>query len=243
MFSNHDFRVRADEPEIMDDCSIGGAMLTITLAQIRWINRLFGASRLTIEGVARLWRWAGSPNTLSLLDVGAGSGDQSRMLLRWAEQHHVDMTITLMDIHPETCAVAVAYHRGEPRIRVEQGDVLTLAPGRADIVTASLFLHHFSSEQVPEVLRVMLGASRLGIVINDLHRHVIPWAFIWLATRLLTRNPMIQFDAPLSVRRGFRAEDFRRLQQYPDFQWLRYAWRPLFRYLVIVPQTARLREE
>jgi hypothetical protein len=54
-------------------------------------------------------------------------------------------------------------------------------------------------------------------------------------TRLFSRNRLIRHDAPLSVQRGFRPADFERLRDLPDLRGLRYRWRPLFRYLVIVP--------
>ncbi len=234
---NHiDLTRRSEEPELMDDFSISGPLLTDTLHQLRWINRLLGAGWPTVEGVERLWRWAGQPARLSLLDIGAGSGDGSRLLLWWAAWRRVDLHITLIDIHPQTCAAAAAYHRNQPRVHVQQGDVFALAPGSGDIVTASLFMHHFPAAQLPDVVRAMRRAARIGVVINDLHRHTVAWASIWFLTRLFRCSRMIQYDAPLSVRRGFRSADFEQLRALPDLAMLRYAWRPLFRYLVIVPR-------
>jgi hypothetical protein len=114
-------------------------------------------------------------------------------------------------------------------------DLLQLALQPVDVITAALFTHHFSQGQLPDVYRAMAGAARRGVVVNDLHRHALAWAFIWLATRLLSRNRMIRHDAPLSVRRGFRAADLQRLRAEPGLGGLRFMWRPLFRYLILVP--------
>ncbi|MBE7553325.1 MAG: methyltransferase domain-containing protein [Anaerolineales bacterium] len=223
----------------MDDRSIGGAELVETLAELRLINRLLGAAWPTLEGVHRLWREAGQPAHLSILDVGAGSGDVNRRLLSWATRRNIQLQVTLMDIHPDTCRVAQTYYRGEPRIQVRQGDIFQLAPHQADIVTASLFLHHFPAAQLPAVLQLLLQAARLGVVINDLHRHWLAWAFIWAATRLFSGNRLIRHDAPLSVRRGFHPTDFDRLRERPELACLTYDWRPLFRYLVIIPKISQ----
>jgi 2-polyprenyl-3-methyl-5-hydroxy-6-metoxy-1,4-benzoquinol methylase len=236
VWSLPDLATRSEAPELMDDLSIGGSELAETLAQLRWINRLLGAAWPTVEGVARLWLEAGRPAQLSILDVGAGSGDVNRLLLRWAAWCKVQINMTLMDIHPDTCAVAQAYYRGESRVRVVQGNVFQLTPSQADIVTASLFLHHFPAAELAAVLKAMLEAARLGVIINDLHRHPLAWAFIWAATRLLSRNRLIRHDAPLSVWRGFRPAYFERLKKTPGLAGLRYAWRPFFRYLVIIPK-------
>jgi phospholipid N-methyltransferase len=224
--------VRSEAPELMDDLSIGGHELAETLAQLRRINRLLGAAWPTVEGVAQLWAGVGRPAQLSILDVGAGSGDVNRPLLSWATRRKIKMRITLMDIHPDTCAVAKKYYQDEPRVRVVQGNVFQLSKYQVDIVTASLFLHHFPAAQLPAVLGSMLRAARLGVVINDLHRHLLAWAFIGA----VSRNRLIRHDAPLSVWRGFRAADFDQLKQLPDLASLSYTWRPLFRYLVIIPK-------
>ncbi len=231
-----DLRIRVEDAdaEIMDDLSVGGAELAGALYELRWINRLLGSFWPTLEGVQRLWRQAGCPNRLTVLDVGAGSGDVNRALLRWADRRAIDLQITLIDIHPETCEAAADYYHDEPRVQVEQGDVLHLDAGRADIVTASLFVHHFPTAQLPEVFLSMRRAARIGVVVNDLHRHPVAWGFIRLATRLLSRNRMIRHDGPMSVRRGFQGHELAQLRQTPGLTHLWYAWRPLFRFLVIV---------
>jgi len=220
--------------ELMDDRSIVGAELSEALRQLRVINAALLGDVPTLEGVVRLWLAAGRPSKLTLLDVGAGSGDQNRALLRWARLVGVELAIILVDIHPQTCAAAAAYWRGQPQVRVVCADLLRLGLHQADIVTASLFTHHFADGELPAVLGALLAAARLGVVVNDLHRHQLAFAAISLATRLLSRNRMIRNDAPLSVRRGFRAADFERLRRISTFAHLSYRWRPFFRWLVLI---------
>ncbi|NTW97593.1 MAG: stilbene synthase, partial [Oscillochloris sp.] len=111
----------------MDDLTIGGAELREALRQLQVINAALGAARPTLEGVAHFWRTAGKPTALTVLDVGAGSGDLSRALLDWADRHGVCMQLVLADINPETCAAAADAHRGEPRVAVVCSDLLQLA--------------------------------------------------------------------------------------------------------------------
>jgi len=233
-----DLRQRSADRERMDDRSIGGAELADALQQLRVINLVLGSAWPTLEGVRRCWRAAGRPDCLSILDIGAGSGDLNRMLLAWGRMSGVQVRITLIDIHPETCATAAAYYRDEPHVRVVCSDVLHLGVRAADIVTAALFTHHFPASELPEIMRQLAGVARLGVVVNDLQRHGLAWLAIWLATRLLSRNRMIRNDAPLSVRRGFRAADLDHLRAAPGLGQLTYTWRPFFRYLIMLPGSA-----
>jgi 2-polyprenyl-3-methyl-5-hydroxy-6-metoxy-1,4-benzoquinol methylase len=235
LWASPDLSKRIEQLELMDDPTIVGCELRDALSQLRWINQVLGAAWPTLEGVHTLWRQAGKPTKLSLIDVGAGTGDQNRLLLRWAARHACDLTITLVDIHPETCGHAQAYFGNEPRITVRVADLFDLAPTSADIVTASLVLHHIPTERLPEALRALRRAARLGVVINDLHRHQIAYWVIRWATRILSRNRMIRHDAPLSIRRGFVPAELKALQQERDLTQLRFYWRPLFRYLMLLP--------
>lgn len=230
-----DLTTRSESLERMDDRSLGGAELVEALRQLRWINGLLLGFLPSLEGVATLWRQAGRPPRLTLLDVGAGSGDANRMLLWWARLRGIDLHIVLVDIHPDTCRAAAAYYAQQPRVTVVQGDIFCLPFAHCDIVTAALVMHHFPAAQVQPALEEMLAVGRLGVVVNDLHRNAFAWLFIAAATRLLSRNQMIRSDAPLSVQRGFRRSDLQRLREQPALAALRFGWRPFFRYLVIVP--------
>jgi 2-polyprenyl-3-methyl-5-hydroxy-6-metoxy-1,4-benzoquinol methylase len=232
-----DLRARATGLERMDDLAIGGAELEGALQELRAINRLLGAAWPTLVAVRRLWREAGRPKRLSLLDVGAASGDPNRLLLRWADRAGLDLQITLLELNPETCAHARAFWADEPRVRIEQGDLFALPPNRADLVTAAMLLHHLPTPDLGPALRRLRRAARIGVVVNDLHRHPLAWHVIRWATALLSQNPMIRHDAPLSVARGFVAADLRALQAEADLGALRFYWAPLFRWLLILPGT------
>jgi len=230
-----DMTRRSTARELMDDRSIGGDELAVALGQLRVINSWLGSGWPTLEGVSSFWRKAGRPARLTILDVGAGSGDVNRLLLAWAIRRNIALHITLVDMHPETCASAAAYYRDDPRVQVVCSDLLHLGMQPADIVTATLFTHHFPSEQLAEVLATLSHMARIGVVINDLHRHPVAWAGIWVATRLFSRNRMIRHDAPLSVQRGFRLSDLDQLRSAPALGILSYVWRPFFRYLITIP--------
>lgn len=230
-------RHRAAAAELMDDFSIGGAELHEALRQLRQLNRIFVAAAPTIYGVERLWEQANNPRSLTILDVGAGSGDVNLGLLKWADGRGIDLSIQLVDITEEACEEARLVFQKEPRVQIKQGDLFDLADGSADIVTGTQFLHHFSEEELPHAAASMLKAARLGVVVNDIHRHWIAWAAVWLTTRIISTNRYILHDGPLSVAKGFRAKDWKLLGQKLSNGSISYSWRPLFRYAVVISKS------
>ncbi len=77
------------------------------------------------------------------------------------------------------------------------------------MVTASLFLHHFDAPELPVLLRALGRLARRALVVNDLHRALVPWLFGRAAFPLLFQSPVSVKDGLLSIRRGFRAEELR----------------------------------
>ncbi|WEG14849.1 methyltransferase domain-containing protein [Pullulanibacillus sp. KACC 23026] len=228
--------VRAKEAELMDDFSMGGEELREALKHLRRLNRIFAAPGPTLVGVEKLWRNIRCPNKLTIVDVGAGSGDVNRKLLQWAEKNGIEMELTLVDLTEEACSEARQWFAKDSRVRVIRGDARELPSASADIVTASQFLHHFDGMQLVEIVSHMLRTSRYGAVINDIHRHVVSYTAVWLTARLISRNRYILNDAPLSVAKGFKRKDWETLMERLQNDEMTYQWRPMFRYSVVIPK-------
>lgn len=225
---------RASAAELMDDFTNGGEELREALRELRRLNRLFAASAPTLYGIKQLWKEAGKPKRLSITDIGAGSGDVNRRVLQWASRQGVTLEITLVDLTEEACAEARQLYLDEPRVQVIRGNLFSLPEAITDIVTGTQFLHHFSEEELPHAVASMLRAARLGVVVNDIHRHWIAWTAVWLATRAISSNRYILNDGPLSVAKGFRSQDWKRLKEVMGVNQMLYSWRPLFRYAVVI---------
>lgn len=228
--------VRAQEEELMDDFSMGGEDLSEALKHLRRLNRIFAAPGPTRSGVENLWKAIGCPKRLSIMDVGAGSGDVNWKLLHWAKKKGIQMEITLVDLTEEACEEARVLFKEEPRVQVLRSDVRELPSASADIVTASQFVHHFDGQQLVDIVSHMLRASRFGAVINDIHRHPISYMAVWITTRIISRNRYILHDGPLSVAKGFKSRDWVDLKERLKADEMTYEWRPMFRYSVVIPK-------
>ncbi|MET0556135.1 MAG: methyltransferase domain-containing protein [Vicinamibacteria bacterium] len=132
----------------------------------------------------------------SLLDVGCGSGD---VPLWVAAQLGRPVAVVGVDLKPLHLAAA------EGPLRGVAADVhaLPFADGRFDVVTASLFLHHFDGPDVARVLRELYRVARRALVVNDLRRSRVPYLFGRAAFPLLFRSHVSVEDGLLSIRRAF----------------------------------------
>ncbi|MDR9855308.1 methyltransferase domain-containing protein [Paenibacillus sp. VCA1] len=236
---------RSAKEEYMDDFAAGGEELTEALRHLRRLNRIFAASGPMLNGVKELWRCSGRPDQLHLMDIGAGSGEMNRRILRWADRTGIRIRITLVDMTEEACREADRIFQDEPRVRVVRQNVFDIGHAAADMLICSQFLHHFPDDRLTEVVEHMLNSSKLGIVVSDIHRHWVAWSAVWLAARLISKNRYIRHDGPLSVAKGFQSRDWERLRcslkQQGSYQ-LRYRWKPLFRYRAIIMKEDSLPE-
>lgn len=200
---------RTDAAELLDGPLDDQAALVGNLRDLGRINRRLGGAELTATAIEAL---AAHRDDLTLLDVGTGAADIPLALLARARRRGRRLRAVGVDSRPEILAAAVRLH---PAIAVEDGLELHVGDGRAlrypdrsfDVAHASLVLHHLDAPDAVRVLGEMRRVARLGVVVNDLERSRLAWIGAWLIGHLLTGNRLTRHDAPLSVRRAYRASE------------------------------------
>lgn len=198
-----------DAVELLDGALDDSATLASNLRDLRRINRWLGGVDLSAAAVEALGAHRAE---LTMLDVGTGGADIPVALITRATQRGRRLRAVGIDSRPEVLAAAV---RANPAIATTDGLELHVGDGRAlrypdrsfDIAHASLVLHHLESEDAVALLGEMGRVARLGVVVNDLQRSRLGWIGAWLVGHLLTGNRFTRHDAPLSVRRAYRADE------------------------------------
>lgn len=191
-----DFRHRATEPELLDQ-EVAGDEARRSLADIRFVNRWLGGRRALRHAVLPYLR----PGA-RLLDVGCGSGDLPAFLAEHAPHPLLAVGLDRKALHVREAPLPV-------RPLVADVRALPFAPRTFDVVTASLFLHHFDAPELPDVLRALHRLCRGALVVNDLHRAFLPWLFSRLFFPLVFKSSISVHDGLLSIRRGFRPHELR----------------------------------
>jgi SAM-dependent methyltransferase len=200
---------RRSDPEWMDRPDNDLADLAGALADIHLVNRFLLGSKVLLGSVRPFLLAAGRGDALSILDVGTGGADLPLDLVACARGLKRPVRIVAIDRDPAVLDYARGKTAGTPEIELHAADAFELPFPAAsfDLVTASLFPHHFAHGDAVRLLSGFMRAARRAVLINDLRRHVVPWAFIGLAARISRRHPMFVHDAPLSVLRGFTVDE------------------------------------
>jgi SAM-dependent methyltransferase len=190
--------------EALDGPGGDPATVRATLADIARVNALLGGSAAAAFGLRRLLEHAPDGRVLTLLDVGAGSGDIALHLARRAWRRGVRLRPVALERHP--VAARLCRRAGVP-VALADGGRLPLADGAVDVVLASQLLHHLERASAIVLLQELARVARVGVIVADLRRHAVAAAGIWLASYLLRLHRVTRHDGVTSVRRGFTASE------------------------------------
>jgi 2-polyprenyl-3-methyl-5-hydroxy-6-metoxy-1,4-benzoquinol methylase len=200
-----DLTARDRQPEVMDD---PGLHTGAHRSALRGLARLNTASRI----VPTVWRellTALGDQPASIIDVAAGSGDLVVSLASRARARGLSWRFAACDISSTACETT--RERAEAAgVEIETGVVDALAgeiPGGHDLVMCHLFLHHLDGPEIETLLSGMRNAAGRGVLATDLVRSRRGYALAWLASRVLTRSPVVHTDALLSVRGALTIEE------------------------------------
>jgi ubiquinone/menaquinone biosynthesis C-methylase UbiE len=191
-------------PEEYDECS----------AELRWVNRWMGdASALTRSVLPDIAR--GGAREFTLLDVGAGTGELLREVALAARGRGARARLAGIELNERAAEGLFEESRGFEEIASVRGDALRLpfADGAFDYVMCSLFTHHFRDEACVRVLREMARVARRRVYCIDLHRHPVAYYFYTTVGRLVVHTRLVREDGALSILRGFRPGELRRLAE------------------------------
>jgi len=183
---------RLIEPELLDDASAEEAREN--LVDLVKLNRHFGGYRILRRIISEFVR---PGDGFSMLDIGSASGDMGAQL----RLSHPKAAVIALDRKYEHLAQAA-----NPKL-VGDAFQLPFAPASFDFVFSSLFLHHFSNEQVAELLAKFKTIARRAVLAIDLERGPIAYRFLPATRWLFGWHRISLHDGPVSVQAAFKKEE------------------------------------
>lgn len=221
----------------MDDLQCEGQVVDQTLRELEIINRLLGGNNVTIDGIARLLQSRNQQQVIHITDMGCGGGDILKLVAQWARRNNIPMKLTGIDANPNIIAYAERNSAAYPEISYKAINIFSddFKEHETDIILATLFTHHFTEDELVYLVAQWHHQARVGVVINDIHRHWFAYYSIKWLTRIFSQSAMVRFDAPLSVLRSFRKQELQTILKRASITNYTLKWKWAFRWQLITP--------
>ena len=208
-------------PELLDHASPEDARPV--LADLARVNRYFGGHRILLKIMSGL---AERGESFSMLDVGAASGDLGAAL----RSRYPRATVVSLD--------RLGSHLGgaaQPKV-VADAFQLPFQAASFDFVFSSLFLHHFSDEQIVELLENFKRLARRAVLAIDLERGPLALRFLPATQWLFDWHSMFVHDGLISVQAAFKTGELLALARRAGLERARVSThRPWGRLSLVAP--------
>jgi 2-polyprenyl-3-methyl-5-hydroxy-6-metoxy-1,4-benzoquinol methylase len=226
---------RTQEAEIMDDFSLQGEELRVALDQIARINQLLGGNKVTLEGIKKVLP-SNKTETITIADIGCGNGDILRMLSDFAQKNKLDFKLIGIDANDFTINYAKKLSVAYPNIDYQCVDIFSedFKTLKFDIIVCTLTLHHFTNEQILNIITTFRDNAKTGIIINDLHRSKLAYRLFELICFIFKLNRMSRQDGLVSILRGFKKNELEEFSKKLNLKNYNINWKWAFRYQWII---------
>lgn len=225
---------RSYQKELLDSSDIPFRDIRRNMQELEFINRYLGGHAITLDGVNRLIKDYDVRQPIKIVELGSGGGDNLIAIQKWAFKKNIPISLTGIDINQESIQYASSRPESASIKFIHSDYRQVYFKEKPGILFSSLFCHHFTDEELVDMLLYMQHNSSLGFFINDLHRHLIAFYMIKWLTQLFSSSYLVKNDAPLSVSRGFTRKDWNHLLKKAKISTYSCEWKWAFRWLISV---------
>ena len=206
------FKQRSYELEHLDKGDYTPEEYEGCIIELQRVNRWLGDTRAMRNSLLKDIA-AAQLQSVSVLDVGAGSGELLRVIAGWAMETKRAARLVGLELNERSAREIVAGSKQYSQISSIRGDAFRVPfrDRQFDYVICSLFTHHFRDPQVVNLLQEMARVARRKIFVIDLHRNVVAYTFFTTIAKLFLHNRLIREDGALSILRSFTPDEFRTL--------------------------------
>ena len=227
------FSRRSYQKELLDRDDIPFADIKQNMKELDFINKYLGGHNITLNGIKCILKKNQGRKNISILEIGCGGGDNLRVIKKYLDKKNISVQLSGVDIN-EYCIEFARSRKENNGISFFTSDYkLMRIEKKPDIIFCSLFCHHFTDEEVIEILKWMRENSNIGFFINDLHRHPFAYYSIKWLTKIFSKSYLVKNDAALSVMRGFKKQELETYNQRSSISTIQLNWKWAFRWLMI----------
>ncbi len=229
-----DLTYRSYQKELLDNDDIPFADIKQNMKELNKVNSLLGGHKITINGIETINAGKHKLPFLTVCEIGCGGGDNLNAIANWSKKKNLKVFFTGIDIKQACIEYACEQYPTLPAKWITS-DYATadLSLNKPAIIFSSLFCHHFKETELIEMVKWMKENCQKGFFINDLHRNHLAFYLIKWITRLFSRSYLVKNDAPLSVARGFKKEEWKAIFSAAGIKQYNIKWKWAFRHLIV----------
>jgi 2-polyprenyl-3-methyl-5-hydroxy-6-metoxy-1,4-benzoquinol methylase len=228
-----DYSHRSYKKELLDSSDTHFKDIAENMKELDFINAHLGGHVITINGLKKL---TNNRNKISVCEIGCGGGNNINALAAFCIKNKIEATFTGIDINADCIDFAKRKSTCKNvNFIVSDYRLVNFENNKPCIIFSSLFCHHFTDEELIQMLQWMNTNSTIGFFINDLHRHPLAYNSIKFITKLFSNSYLVKNDAPLSVLRGFTRDEWKNILENAGITNYSIQWKWAFRFLITVP--------
>jgi len=222
---------RSTEVEIMDDFNLQGKEMQAVLTDLKTVSSLLGGASITLKGIKKLLAKCPKNKPITIIDVGCGDGEMLRKCARFGKKNGYTFNLVGVDANANIISEARARSKNFENVTFKTVDISSKEQiPKADIAVCNLFLHHFKNDDIVNILQNLIQNSKLGVVVNDLHRSKVAFTLFRGFSSVFLKTKIARHDGLVSVARGFKKEELENLSKNIDNQQSLIRWKWAFRY-------------
>lgn len=214
-----DFKTRSLKLERIDTGDYTPEEYDQFLKDIRLVNRVAGDNLALKKTLLREIEQA-DLREFSVLDIGAGSGELLRVVAKFARNQKRKANLLGLELNARSAEAILEESKDFSEIKSMRGDALNVpfADKSFDYAICSLFTHHFTDENIIEILREMSRVARRKIFVIDLHRHKMAYLFYRIFCAVFRISPLVVEDGSLSILRSFNPDELKLLAEKANLE-------------------------
>lgn len=221
------FKQRSKQKELLDG-KVEREDLVQNLKELHEINKLLGGYNISLSALETI-----DTQNKVLVDIGSGGGDTLEEIRKWSVSQKQTMTLIGIDLKAD--CVEYSKSQLDKTLTFIEDDYRNIDAhlSNVDIIHACLFTHHLTNKEITELIEFANNKNSI-LIINDLHRNSIAYYSIKLLTRFFLKSHLVKHDAPLSVLRGFKKKEWKKLIQSAGATNYSIKWKWAFRHQIII---------
>lgn len=224
------FKTRSYTKELLDGDNIPKADLYQNLKELDTINNLLGGYKITFNALKKVLQ---KGKQITLVDIGSGGGDTLKQIHSWNSKQNFDLKLYGIDLK-QTC-IDYSNESNSSDIKFicdDYRNILKHIPN-VDVIHACLFCHHLNEQEIIVLIEFCI-LNKITLLINDLERNAFAYYAIKVLTRFFSKSYLVKNDAPLSVLRGFKTNEWESILKLSGAKKYSVNYKWAFRHEVII---------